>query len=690
MPGSIAEPTLADSARGFGPEFAPVPQSDHCAADSGVQVVPLGAGHAAAGRGRVRQRQVLDLGDDALGATGANSVPVSRTRFGGVNANTESLPEPADDADSLPPHTVLRDDTTTFVVPPHAARDLAMVTDATPRESWRPQYTILPFPETIHAWPSSASEHLIVEKTARRVAMQPQLEVMLRLRQDGVASFNFINPDNELHAYYRHLIARASRELAEASSEVDWPPAVRVTDAQVTGDVGTQLDSIGGGRHDTGQAGSPRDGLADAFMHRVVTDAPSSAKPARPALVAYNALGISYDSDSEGRSSTNSEAAAEPPDQEAQASAAASAIDARLDAARAAALVAAAALDASSRIQPAPATLEVMEKLIAHACRGGGRRFVMLVAERERANATFAFLQQWNTHHAFFERRLGEELRKAGLEPVDDAGTAAGDDKGVAPSPTPVPGALDMSLRPAISVTLKKSTTAVASRLQEANSHEAVIPPGPQLHTVTLRHPLLPPRSAGSASAAAVNDDALLCESETCSQVAPAPLNIIQQPAADSASATIDTNVATRMSPCVAANVSLPPAAPAPVALQPVDVDVAAMVSTVSERPSAPVSVDEDVPVHVPIAHPLKKAGGRQPAPPEREYIMSFEAPPSASAIRWQPPQRLAPAAKTLLPAPAGYDSDDALDSDAGVQAWDSPEDRAAFFAGTSSFARYT
>lgn len=686
--GSIVEPTIAESTRGAGPEFAPLPPSDdNFTADLGG--VPLGAGHAAGGRGRMRQRQALDLGDDAVGATGANSVPVCRTRFGGGHADTESIPEPADDAAAVPRHTALGDNLiTSIVLPPHAALDVPATTDVSPRESWRPQYTLLPFPETMRTWPSSASEHLVVEKTARRVAMQPQLEVMLRLRQDGVASFNFINPDNELHSYYRHLVARASRELADTSSEFDWPAAVRVVDAQVAGDAEARLDNVEGDRHHSEPVSSPHDGRADAL---IATDAPSSSKPSRPSLVAYNALGISYDSDSEGQSSTSSEAPPEPPDSVALAAAAASAIAARLDAARAAALVAAAALDASSRIQPAPATLEVMEKLIVHACRGGGRRFVMLVAERERSNATFAFLQQWNTHHAFFERRLGEELRKAGLEPVDDNEVAGVDNTGVTTSPAPVPGALEMRPRPAISVTLKKSTTAVASRLLEAKPRDAVIPPGPQLHTVTLRHPLLPPRAAGSASAAA-NDDAVFSGSEADSHTAPISLHcVVQKPAADTASATVETSATTHVSSCAdAASTTL--AVPVAVPLQPVNAADAATISTVSELPSVPASADEDVPFPVPapapVAHPQRQAGGRPPAQPEREYITSFEAPPPVSNVRWQP-QCLAPTVKAPPLAPAGYDSDDALDSDAGVQAWDSPEDRAAFFAGTTSVVRH-
>lgn len=49
--------------------------------------------------------------------------------------------------------------------------------------------------------------HAIIEKTASFVAKQGvQMEIILKTKQKNNQQFEFLNYDNELNPYYRHLV----------------------------------------------------------------------------------------------------------------------------------------------------------------------------------------------------------------------------------------------------------------------------------------------------------------------------------------------------------------------------------------------------------------------------------------------------------------------------------------------------
>ncbi|CAM9262794.1 unnamed protein product [Chrysoparadoxa australica] len=87
--------------------------------------------------------------------------------------------------------------------------------DHDPDDNFVPVFTL---PEGVSA-PTSLKLHLVIAGTARRTLTSPQLEVLLRVKQAGNESFEFLSPDSMLHAYYQLLKsfgkARLHEEIAE-------------------------------------------------------------------------------------------------------------------------------------------------------------------------------------------------------------------------------------------------------------------------------------------------------------------------------------------------------------------------------------------------------------------------------------------------------------------------------------------
>lgn len=687
---------MNDNGRGSGPEFQP-PGSPFAVEEYDRA---LGAGHAASGRSG--RRRLVDV-DNGVSSTGANAVPLAVSRFhaefnssadtrdahAGLSLATDTATAPAAAVDSV---FECRTDTSVEL---GGTSDPVTTERAASTSRWFPRYAVLPLPQSIveaadassgPSVPSSAAEHAMIELTARRVAAQPQLEVMLRIKQAGAAEFAFLDPDHSLHSYYRHLLFRASSHYA-SNSPIDWPPpcdnsrlAVEMTKEEAP--EGDPEVAVAAAHSPEANGNDLRSECTLCQNERVSTTGSvaglpvvieSSIKP----LVAYNPLGIGYDSgdDSEesdpspSRDVIDSSHIAAQQTAAALAATAAAAVTRRIEAARAAAAAAAAALDAASRLAPPAPVIEVMDKLIAHAKRGGGRRLVDTVRDKERANAKFAFLLPWNTHHAFFERRLAEAFVNVDDSSFDDAGSdarVAGTSSernhaaGVAPSDLsasqrqPISVSLSTAVRPLESA----SVAAAVGSGSIADATVAAIPPGPALHarTVRLRHPLAGPAPADPISARAVSVPAS------------------QQAARSRWGPPADL-------PAAAAAEAAPPPAHAAISI------LAAATATASDSHSCQDPGSAALPAALPAGPKKAPLVDKHPtgsvADGGREYITSFEIAPvrvtaaTRGLSQWQPKR---PSAVATGQGGGGYDSDDALDSDAGLQAWDSDAARAAFY----------
>ncbi|KAL9179737.1 hypothetical protein ACHAXT_007707 [Thalassiosira profunda] len=82
--------------------------------------------------------------------------------------------------------------------------------------------------------PKTARQNTIIEHTASRIASNPQLEVFVKVKQGANADFSFLQPSDELHAYYLHLKEKRSnnrkdedcsnkRECGDSDGEPDNP-----------------------------------------------------------------------------------------------------------------------------------------------------------------------------------------------------------------------------------------------------------------------------------------------------------------------------------------------------------------------------------------------------------------------------------------------------------------------------------
>ncbi len=104
------------------------------------------------------------------------------------------------------------------------------------------------------ALPSSWAQHKVMERTAYQVAANPALEVLLLVRQAQNAKLAFLQPSNELQAYYAAIKHRATAGLpAHGEERPSFPCDVHADMAVTPAAQSADLDGRARGR-DTGAA----------------------------------------------------------------------------------------------------------------------------------------------------------------------------------------------------------------------------------------------------------------------------------------------------------------------------------------------------------------------------------------------------------------------------------------------------
>jgi len=237
-------------------------------------------------------------------------------------------------------------------------------------------FCALPIPHGLHTC-NSLADYRVMEAAAKRTTANPQLEVLLRVRQAGNPAFAFLEPGHASAPFYAHLKQRAA-----LGAMADWPEP-HLVEGVVEG------------------GGEPRGAAAMDLSG-------SEGGGGRPAATSLTRLLAAYGDGSEGDDSDGDGCDAAPALPPTFAPPAASS---------------AAAPPALAPLPP-PTTLEAIDKLVQYVVRVG-EAFVGVVSEREAANPALAFLQTWSPWHATFRSRLAAAMALDAKAKTEAAAAAA-------------------------------------------------------------------------------------------------------------------------------------------------------------------------------------------------------------------------------------------------------------------------
>lgn len=72
--------------------------------------------------------------------------------------------------------------------------------------------------------------HAVIEKTAKFIAAQgPQMEILIKAKQSNNQQFEFLNIDNRLNRYYKHLLNAVKHGFYPADEPEVEPPTQEVS-----------------------------------------------------------------------------------------------------------------------------------------------------------------------------------------------------------------------------------------------------------------------------------------------------------------------------------------------------------------------------------------------------------------------------------------------------------------------------